>query len=204
MARSKTPPFFVSPLLRLKSFLDRSLKPLCRLLLFLHIHPNAVTLFGVLVTVMVPISMLKEQWVAAGLWLLFAGFFDILDGSLARNGALTGRFGAFFDSSLDRVSEAVVFAGFILYYGQHQEFGNLLLAFSVCILSFMVSYTRARAEGLGIDCEVGILPRPERVLLLALGFFVGQPTFFLSVVGLLSLITVLQRIYRVWSEARKK
>ncbi len=163
-----------------------------------------MTLTGALVTVMVPVSMFYERWFAAGCWLLFAGFFDILDGSLARNGALSGRFGAFFDSSLDRVSEAIVFAGFLLYYENHQEPWNLLLAFSVCILSFMVSYTRARAEGLGIDCEVGILPRPGRVILLAVGFFTAQPTFFLGLVGLLSFITVLQRIHRVWSEAPKK
>lgn len=188
----------------LKKWIDDGLKPLCRLLRALHIHPNLVTLTGVLVTVMVPVSMLKGQWFAAGCWLLFGGFFDILDGALARNGALTGRFGAFFDSSLDRVSEAVVFAGFLLYYDHQQEPWNLLLAFSVCILSLMVSYTRARAEGLGISCEVGILPRPGRVVLLAAGFFTARPTFFLALVGLLSLITVLQRIYRVWSEAPKK
>jgi CDP-diacylglycerol--glycerol-3-phosphate 3-phosphatidyltransferase len=168
----------------------------------LGIHPNLVTLAGVLVTVMVPVSMVQEKWVAAGGWLLFAGFFDVLDGSLARNGALTGRFGAFFDSSLDRVSEAVVFAGFLMYYYNHQDLRELLLAFIVCILSLMVSYTRARAEGLGIDCEVGLLPRPGRVILLAVGFFTAQPTFFLGLVGILSLITVLQRIYRVWTEAR--
>lgn len=189
---------------KLKKWMDQSLKPLCEVLVALKIHPNMVTLAGVLVTVMVPVSMVRDQWIAAGCWLLFAGFFDILDGSLARNGALTGRFGAFFDSSLDRVSEAIVFAGFLMYYYNHQDLRNLLLAFIVCILSFMVSYTRARAEGLGIDCEVGILPRPGRVILLAIGFFLAQPTPFLGVVGFLSLITVLQRIYRVWDQARKK
>lgn len=189
---------------KLKSWLDASLKPFCRLLVALHIHPNAITFIGVLVTLMVPVSMKHENWIAAGCWLLFAGFFDILDGALARNGALTGRFGAFFDSSLDRVSEAIVFVGFLMYYYNHQDLRNLLLAFIVCILSFMVSYTRARAEGLKIECEVGVLPRPGRILLLAVGFFTAQPTFFLEVVGFLSLITVLQRIHRVWVEARKK
>jgi CDP-diacylglycerol---glycerol-3-phosphate 3-phosphatidyltransferase len=154
-----------------------------------------------LVTVLVPISMVREKWAAAGGWLLFAGFFDILDGSLARNGALSGRFGAFLDSTLDRFSEAVVFAGFLLYYYHQQDSRNLLLAFIVCILSLMVSYARARAEGLGVDCEVGLLPRPGRVILLAIGFFTAQPTVFLYAVGVLSLITVLQRIYRVWNKA---
>ncbi len=161
-----------------------------------------VTLAGVLVTVMVPVSMLQEKWLDAGVWLLVAGFFDILDGALARNSKSKSAFGAFWDSSLDRVSEAIVFAGFLLYYGRQQNLQALLLAFVVCILSFMVSYTRARAEGLGIDCEVGVLPRPGRVILLALGFFLAQPRFFLAVVGVLSLITVLQRIHRVWSKTQ--
>ncbi len=169
----------------------------------LKIHPNLVTLAGVLVTLLVPLSMLQEKWISAGAWLLFAGFFDVLDGSLARNGAFGGRFGAFFDSTLDRFSEAVVFAGFLLYYYNQQDLRDLLAAFVVCILSLMVSYTRARAEGLGINCEVGLLPRPGRVILLAIGFFVAQPTIVLYAVGFLSLITVLQRIYRVWNETRR-
>jgi CDP-diacylglycerol---glycerol-3-phosphate 3-phosphatidyltransferase len=176
----------------------------CRLLIALKIGPNMVTLAGVLLTAMVPYSMVQERWVAAGCWLLFAGFFDFLDGSLARNGALTGRFGAFFDSSLDRVSEAIVFAGFLMYYYNQHDLRNLLLAFIVCILSFMVSYVRARAEGLGIDCELGPLPRPGRIILLAIGFLVSQPTIFLEIVGVLSLITVLRRINRVWTVAEKK
>jgi CDP-diacylglycerol---glycerol-3-phosphate 3-phosphatidyltransferase len=169
----------------------------------LGVNPNGVTFAGVLVTFMVPVELLKENWVSAGLWLLGAGFFDVLDGSLARNSGLKKPFGAFWDSTLDRISEAVVFGGFLLYYYQRQNPQALLLAFGVCILSFLVSYTRARAEGLGIDCEVGWLPRPGRVILLALGFFSAQPTLALEVVGALSLITVGQRVYRVWNETRK-
>ena len=167
-----------------------------------HVGPNGVTLAGVLVTLLVPVSIVRENWVAAGGWLLGAGFFDVLDGSLARNEGLQRPFGAFWDSTLDRVSEAVVFGGLLLYYDQHQRPAELLLAFSVCILSLLVSYTRARAEGLGIDGEVGILPRPGRVVLLALGFFASQPTPALGVIGVLSLITVIQRVWRVWEKTR--
>jgi CDP-diacylglycerol--glycerol-3-phosphate 3-phosphatidyltransferase len=167
------------------------------------VSPNALTLVGVFVTIMVPVSMLKERWIDAGCWLLMAGLFDVLDGNVARAGGRVSRFGAFWDSSLDRVSEAIVFAGFLLYYGQRQDMNGLMLAFAVAVFSFLVPYTRARAEGLGIDCEVGVLPRPGRVLLLAAGFFLVQPTFFLAVVGVLSLITVFQRVHRVWSRTRK-
>jgi CDP-diacylglycerol---glycerol-3-phosphate 3-phosphatidyltransferase len=187
----------------LKSWIDRTLKPLCRLLGSWGVDPNWVTVAGVLVTLMVPVALLQEKWVAAGLWLLAAGFFDILDGSLARNLGMKRLFGAFWDSTLDRVSEAVVFGGVLLYYYQHQNQSVLLLVFTVCVLSLLVPYTRARAEGLGIDCEVGVLPRPGRVILLALGLFTGQLIPALILVGALSLITVLQRIHRVWVKSKK-
>lgn len=154
-------------------------------------------------SVMVPREILLENWTAAGFWLLGSGFFDVLDGALARNSGFNRPFGAFWDSTLDRISEAIVFGGFILYYDEHQNPEALLLAFSVSILSLLVSYTRARAEGLGFDCEVGILPRPGRVILLALGFFLGRPTEALGLVGALSLITLLQRIHWVWKKAEK-
>jgi phosphatidylglycerophosphate synthase len=203
MARAKrtTTSFFALDFLR--PFLEKGLAPLCKFLIKCHVPPNLITFTGFLVAFMVPISMIHDQWFAAGAWVLFSGFFDILDGLVARQMGKQGRFGAFFDSTLDRLCEAVVFAGFLLYYEQQHDIWNLLLAFSVCILSFMVSYARARAEGLGISCEVGVLPRPGRVLLLAAGFFTAQPTFFLALVGILSLITLLQRIHRVWSAARK-
>jgi CDP-diacylglycerol--glycerol-3-phosphate 3-phosphatidyltransferase len=157
-------------------------------------------LIGVLVTFLVPVETVRGNWLAAGLWLLGAGFFDILDGSLARAAGLQGPFGAFWDSTLDRVSEAFVFGGLLLYYGQHQDISDLLLAFGVSILSLLVSYTRARAESLGIACEVGILPRPGRVVLLALGLMTGWLATVLWIVGALSLVTVIQRVHRVWSE----
>jgi CDP-diacylglycerol---glycerol-3-phosphate 3-phosphatidyltransferase len=187
----------------LKSFIDRALAPLSRFLAACGIGPNLVTLAGVFVTLMVPVELLQEKWIGAGLWLLGAGFFDVLDGALARNSGLKRPFGAFWDSTLDRISEAIVFGGFLLYYGRHQNPEALLLAFSVCILSFLVSYTRARAEGLGLDCEVGILPRPGRVILLALGLFVSQPIWALAVVGVLSLVTVAQRVHLVWVKTGK-
>jgi CDP-diacylglycerol---glycerol-3-phosphate 3-phosphatidyltransferase len=167
------------------------------------IGPNTVTFAGVLVTLMVPVEMVKSDWVGAGLWLLASGFFDLLDGSLARHAQARSSFGAFWDSTWDRVSESLVFGGYLLYYYQHQEPNLLLTAFAVSILSLLVSYTRARAEGLGVDCEVGVLPRPGRVLLLAFGFLVSQPTGALILVGALTLVTVIQRILRVYQKASK-
>ncbi len=177
------------------------LAPLCRLLNSLGVGPNTVTFVGVLVTLMVSVEMVKSDWSGAGLWLLAAGFFDLLDGSLAREAKARTAFGAFWDSTLDRVSESLVFGGYLLYYYQHKELGLFLTAFAVSILSLLVSYTRARAEGLGIDCEVGVLPRPGRVLILAFGFLAFQPDGVLLVVGVLTLVTVMQRILWVYQKA---
>lgn len=186
----------------MKSWIDRTLSPFSRFLGSIGVTPNLVTAAGVLVTVLVPVELLKENGPAAGVWLLAAGFFDVLDGSLARNLRVKRPFGAFWDSTLDRVSEAIVFGGVLLYYYQHQNLRDLLLSFVVFTLSLLVPYTRARAEGLGIECEVGILPRPGRVVLLALGLFAGQLTAALTLIGALSLITVIQRIHWVWMRTK--
>ncbi len=186
----------------MKISIDRILAPLNRFLTKCHVSPNMVTTAGVFITFMVPFELFRERWFQAGFWLLLAGFFDVLDGSLARYRGFKGSFGSFWDSTLDRVSEAVVFMGFLLYYYHQQFMEGLVLAFAVLVLSFLVPYTRARAEGLGINCEVGILPRPGRVILLSLGLMAAQLTWALALVGILSLVTVIQRVARVWKETQ--
>ena len=188
--------------LEVGSSLDKLLKPATRFLARKGITPNGLTFIGAGLTLGVPLAMVKGLWIWAGIWLLFAGFFDVLDGALARNEELKSRFGAFLDSTLDRVSEALVLAGFLVYYQQQGRLDGCLLAFFVFLLSVLVSYTRARAEGLGLECRVGLLPRPGRVALLALGFFIKQPTWALGLVGLLSLVTVFQRIHWVWVKTK--
>lgn len=182
--------------------LDSVLKPVTRFLANIGITPNALSFIGVVLTLGVPWAMAQGLWLWAGFWLLFAGFFDVLDGALARNERLKSRFGAFLDSTLDRISEALVLAGFLVYYQQQSSLPGCLLAFSVFLLSILVSYTRARAEGLGLECRIGILPRAGRVGVLALGFFLVLPTLALATVGLLSLVTVFQRIHLVWSKTK--
>jgi CDP-diacylglycerol--glycerol-3-phosphate 3-phosphatidyltransferase len=169
-------------------------------LLICGIKPDLVTLLGVLVTFMVPVQLVQGRWLASAIWLLAGGFFDVLDGSLARAGGVQSRFGAFWDSTLDRVSEAVVFGGFLMYYATQQRPREALLAFGVCVLSFLVSYTRARAEGLGVDCEVGLLPRPGRVFLLAFGLMAGLPAATLALLAVLSGLTLFQRVFWVYKK----
>ena len=189
-----------------KSWIDAHWRPVTRGLVKVGLTPNVITPIGVLVAFGVPYELLQDHWISAGVWLFMAGFFDVLDGSIARNEKLQTPFGAFWDSTLDRLAEAVVFGGFGLYYGRHQDETGVVLTFAVFTLSLLVSYTRARAEGLGIECEVGILPRTGRILLLIGGLLIHQLTLALGVVGVLSLITVGQRIHRVWVslKTRKK
>jgi CDP-diacylglycerol--glycerol-3-phosphate 3-phosphatidyltransferase len=195
-----------SQLLSVKNWIDAHWRPVTRGLAQAGFTPNWATTVGTLLSFIVPYELLQDHWVAAGAWLFVSGFFDVLDGSIARNEKLRTPFGAFLDSTLDRLVEAVIFAGFTLYYGRHQDGTGLLLSFVVFTLSILVSYTRARAEGLGIDCEVGILPRTGRMLLLIGGLLVHQLTPVLWLIGFLSLITVGQRVHRVWVslKTRKK
>lgn len=182
--------------------IEKGLSPLTRFLAQAGITPSQLTFFGTLLTLWVPYFILRAEWAWAGVWMLVAGFFDVLDGALARNEGMAGRFGAFWDSALDRVSEAIVCGGLLAYYFALGTLWDCLLVFAVFTLSVMVSYTRARAEGLDLDCKVGILPRPGRVVLLSAGFIFGYPVDALILVGILSLVTVLQRIHWVWVNTR--
>ncbi len=187
-----------------KDRLDRFLAPFTRLMAGWGVTPDMLTLFGTALTVVTPWAFLKGHGFLAGFWLLLAGAFDTLDGALARNQGMRRPFGAFLDSSMDRVSEAIVFAGFILYYYWLQQPAYVLLAFAACLLAQMVSYTRARAEGLGLECRVGVLTRAGRVVLLALGMWTGQLHWALGLVAAGSAVTVVQRILLVRSRLGAK
>jgi len=183
-----------SGLAAFKRSLDRFLAPTSRLLAGWGVTPDHLTLFGVFLTVPIAFFLVMEKFPLAGLWLLLAGAFDTLDGALARNMGLKSRFGAFFDSTMDRFSEAVVFVGFILLFYRRQQPLELIVAFAASVFSQTVPYARARAEGLGLDCEVGILPRWMRVAVLSLGLLVGEPVWALWIVAVGSFITTVQRI----------
>ncbi|MES2389646.1 MAG: DUF4833 domain-containing protein [Bacteroidota bacterium] len=152
--------------------------PFVRLLVRLGFTPNTVTVIGFLLNIGVAVIFIvgAEQghrgdlsyvgW--AGALVLFAGLFDMLDGQVARIGKMSSSFGAFFDSVLDRYSELVMFLGICYYLVSHHYFLSSLFAFMALIGSMMVSYTRARAEGLHIENKGGLMQRPERVVLVAL------------------------------------
>jgi CDP-diacylglycerol--glycerol-3-phosphate 3-phosphatidyltransferase len=154
----------------------KAINPLIGLMVKLGITPNAVTIFGFIINIIAsailifgadhPRGNLKYVlW--AGLTILFAGLFDMIDGRLARVSKQETAFGALFDSVIDRYSELIMFLGICYYLVAEHYFLSSLFAFIAMIGSLMVSYVRARAEGLGIECKGGLMQRPERILLIS-------------------------------------
>jgi CDP-diacylglycerol--glycerol-3-phosphate 3-phosphatidyltransferase len=145
---------------------------------------------------------------AAGFVVLVAGLFDIMDGALARSTNRATRFGAVLDSTLDRVAEAALFIGILAMYAAEQSVSGVLVTGVAWLGSLLVSYIRARAEGLGLECQVGIFTRPERVIILVLGLLLSQfdnvLIIALAIIAVLSLVTAGQRVLYVWRQTKTK
>ncbi len=154
----------------------RVLQPLVSALIRLHVTPNTITTIGLSLNILGAVFFIigAEFGVRGDLsyvgWggfiILFAGLFDMLDGQVARQGKMASRFGALYDSVLDRYSELIMFLGICYYLVSHHYFMSSIFAFLALTGSMMVSYTRARAEGLGIQCSVGLMQRPERIVII--------------------------------------
>jgi CDP-diacylglycerol--glycerol-3-phosphate 3-phosphatidyltransferase len=147
-----------------------------------------------------------EHLFAAGWVVAFSGIFDLLDGALARATNRATSFGAVLDSTLDRIGEAVVFVGLLVFYLNKDSVIGITLVGVGMVGNQMVSYIRARAEGMGINCEVGVFTRPERVAILSLGLLLSkfEPALLvvLSLMALLGWVTVGQRLYYVWQKIK--
>ena len=179
-------------------------KPVVRLLARTSITPSTITWLGFLLAVGAAALIVTEHLFAAGFAVLVASFFDILDGALARHTNQTTRFGAVLDSVLDRLSEAVLLLGLLVLYARDQSLAPILIVFVVLISSLLVSYIRARAEALGLECQVGIFTRAERVIVLALGLLVNQVVIALIIIAIFSFITAGQRLSCVWQQTKIK
>ncbi len=179
-------------------------QPVVKLLAKTPITPNTITWSGFLLTVGAAALIVTEHLFVAGLVVLVAGIFDILDGALARLTNRVTRFGAILDSTLDRFAEAVLLLGLLaLYAGSQSVAGSLLVGFAL-LGSLMVSYLRARIEAQGIECKVGLFTRTERVIILALGLLLSQFDYALiialAVIAVLSFFTVGQRLFYAWRQ----
>ncbi len=181
---------------RLKPLARRLVQYPARLLARTGVSPNALTLVGLCLNLLVAWVIASGYLVMGGVLVLAANAFDMLDGALARVTGRTTSFGAFLDSSLDRYAEAIIYLGVMAWLYSAGDGASLAAAYLGIVGSFMVSYTRARAEGLGVGGEVGWLPRPERILLLALGLLFHQ--YLLSpVLWLLALFTNVTAVQRM-------
>jgi CDP-diacylglycerol--glycerol-3-phosphate 3-phosphatidyltransferase len=178
------------------------INPLARILIALHVSPNVLTLLGLAIVIASSYVLTTGQFLLGGTIMLFGASTDILDGAVARLSNKVTRFGAFFDSLADRLGEAAVFFGLLIYYLEAAHSFGVILTFAVVIASFMVSYSRARAEGLGIQSDVGFMGRPERIVILGFGLVLGYPLYSLGILLVLTSITVLHRILHVAQETR--
>ncbi|HNS04587.1 MAG TPA: CDP-alcohol phosphatidyltransferase family protein [Candidatus Saccharicenans sp.] len=195
-----------------KNLIIFTLKIFDRLSLFfveLKINPNHLSLVGLIAGLLVGLFYALGYPVWALVFLLISGMMDILDGKVATNGNRKTRFGAVFDSSLDRYSEFAMYLGLGFYFRHHWILWVLALAF---LGSTMVSYTKARAEGLGLQCQLGIMQRAERLVLLILGTLIGliiqrfDQTMIITIIilALASNLTAIQRIRFVYRQDRQE
>jgi CDP-diacylglycerol--glycerol-3-phosphate 3-phosphatidyltransferase len=188
-------------------------EPLVRLLAATHISPNTLTWLGFLLTLGAAALIAMGHLLAAGIMVLVAGSFDILDGALARWTNRITRFGGILDSTLDRLSDAVLLFGvlglFLLAQEQSALFTfipkewSIVLVFIALASSQFVSYIRARAEAAGLECQVGLFTRAERVVVLVLGLLTSQVSIALAIIAALSLVTFIQRSVHLWQQTRK-
>jgi CDP-diacylglycerol--glycerol-3-phosphate 3-phosphatidyltransferase len=179
------------------------LYPLVRLLSALRVGPDTLTVLGWALALCSAVLFGLGYVRVAGIVMLLAGLFDALDGAVARESNRMSAFGAFLDSTLDRLSEAAVFVGIVFFYAAAgRPFGSLLASVAMTF-SLLTSYARARAEGLGIECQVGLLERAGRVLILSVFSMAGLLTAGLYLVAAGALITTAQRILHVRRASRR-
>jgi CDP-diacylglycerol--glycerol-3-phosphate 3-phosphatidyltransferase len=173
-----------------------------------HITPNAVTCIGLLITIVAAVLVALSHAFAAGWVVLFGGLFDMLDGALARRTNHVTKFGGVLDSTLDRISEAVVLIGIAVFYANHHSTWGVAITGLTMISSQLVSYIRAKAEALKINCEIGIFTRPERVVILALGLLLARFSnvllIALIIITVLSFVTAGQRLFFVWKKIKSE
>jgi CDP-diacylglycerol---glycerol-3-phosphate 3-phosphatidyltransferase len=176
----------------------------------IHVSPNALTITGLVIIIAASVMVAFNYLLVGGLLILLSGLFDILDGAVARYSRKMTRFGGVMDSTFDRFSEGVLFLGLLVLYVPRGELLFPILIVLSLIFSFLISYIRARAEGAGINCEVGFFTRTERVLIMVVALIVAAfipdwPILVaLVILAVFSLVTVIQRLVHVYVQAKNK
>jgi len=168
------------------------------------ITPNALTLINLALNIVAAYVIATGHFLLGGGLVLVSGLFDLLDGALARFTKQTTKFGAILDSTVDRISEAAILCGLLIWYLARGGRLEIVLIFAVLIGSFLVSYVRARAEGLGWQCQIGLFTRAERVIVLAIGLLINQIFIALCVLVVFAFTTVVQRLVYLWKQGKIK
>jgi CDP-diacylglycerol---glycerol-3-phosphate 3-phosphatidyltransferase len=163
-------------------------------------NPNSFTLMGFFATLVACVLILLGFWIAAGLMIIVSGIFDLLDGAVARNLGKVTPFGGFLDSVLDRYSDLFLLLALLIYFLKRGDTHLVILASFVSIGTALISYTKAKAEAAQIPCNIGLMERAERIILLSAGVLFNwiPPVFW--VLAILTHFTVLQRIHYVWKK----
>lgn len=181
-------------------------QPIIDIFIKAQVNPNTFTTIGFIVSLFAAYFFGAGMLRAGGALLLFAGIFDVFDGRIARATGQVTKFGALYDSTLDRYSEVIVFFGIAYYFIVSNHMLASIAAFIALGGSIMVSYVRARAEGLGFSCKVGIMQRPERIVTLGITALIHEYVFVAGIVfiAIFANITAIQRIYYIWAQENGK
>lgn len=169
-----------------------------RMLALSRIHPNVLTFIGLLINIYAAVLLASGKFFYAGLVIIGAGLFDMVDGRVARETKQVTRFGAFFDSVVDRYSDLALLMGLLVYYANINRNFYVVLTAVVMTASVMISYTRSRAENVIPSCKAGFLERPERIVLLIIGALFDRMAPVLWVIAVLGNITVIHRMMHTW------
>jgi CDP-diacylglycerol--glycerol-3-phosphate 3-phosphatidyltransferase len=184
---------------RWRAEVERGLRPVGAHLRQAGFTANQITATGLIASVFTAWAVATGHFGLAALGLAASGLTDVLDGAVAKSGGTAGPRGAFFDSVADRTSDALVLGGAAWYFAGRDPHLSVL-AFAVAALSFLVSYTRSRAESLGLDARGGLMERAERMMLLGIGLLFGVLVPVLWLLAALSAVTVVQRVAKVWRQ----
>ncbi|MFA5760609.1 MAG: CDP-alcohol phosphatidyltransferase family protein [Dehalococcoidales bacterium] len=176
--------------------------PVVNLLEKTGITPNTLTWIGFFIALVTAVFAALGNMPVAGLLLLFGGYFDMLDGSLARRTGKVSVFGEVLDSTLDRLSEGAVLIGILYWFTVVGSVWGIMLVGVTMLSSLVVSYIRAKAEIIKVECLKGLFTRPERVIALAVGFFINRLEIAIGIIAFFSMITVGQRLYHVWRQLK--
>src|SRR6202790_538341 len=182
---------------------NKAIRLIVRGLALSKIHPNVLTFLGLVINAIAAVLLARGSFFAAGIVIISAGLFDMVDGRVPRETNQVTRFGGYFDSVLDRYSDLALLMGLLVWYGAINRPFYVVLTAIVMAASVMISYTRARAENSIPRCKVGFMERPERVVLLIIGALFDRMAPVLWVIAVLGNLTVIHRMIFTWQETKR-